>query len=106
MAINKRDCIECADQHLVADMYPHEGGFICDDCFTDTFELVEGEYDEAESNSMNKEQLLKELLERRQFWEYELENLEKLELKTDRELKGAIAGIDVAIQLVNQLGEK
>ena len=40
------DCIECADQHAIADMYPHEGGWICEECFHDTFELVEGEYDD------------------------------------------------------------
>lgn len=52
---------------------------------------------------MNKEQVLKELLERRQFWDYELENLEKLNRTNDRELRGAIAGIDVAIQLVKEI---
>ena len=55
---------------------------------------------------MNKEQVLKELRERRQFWDYELENLEKLELTNDRELRGAIAGIDAAILMVELLEEK
>ena len=55
------------------------------------------------SMTMNKEQVLKELLERRQFWDYELENLEKLNRTNDRELRGAIAGIDVAIQLVKEI---
>lgn len=54
---------------------------------------------------MNKERLLKELLERRQFWDYELENIERLGLSNDRELRGAIAGIDVAIQLIKELDD-
>ena len=29
---DKRDCSECGDQHIVADMYPQEGSLICEPC--------------------------------------------------------------------------
>lgn len=37
------DCIECADQHAIADMYPCEGSWICEQCFEDTFKLEDEE---------------------------------------------------------------
>ena len=47
MAIKIRDCVECADQHYTKDMYPHEGAYICEQCFHDTFKLDETEKENA-----------------------------------------------------------
>jgi hypothetical protein len=33
------DCVECADQHKIEDMYSQEGSWICEECFHETFFL-------------------------------------------------------------------
>jgi hypothetical protein len=36
-----RDCVVCADQHNVTEMYSQDGGYVCQPCFYDNFKIDE-----------------------------------------------------------------
>lgn len=57
MAIKIRDCVECADQHYTKDMYPHEGSYICEQCFHDTFTFDKSDEVEIQQCSMNAQRV-------------------------------------------------